>query len=141
MCPMGNIPIKPTSPAKPETMALKQQYTLADTTTDGEDALITIRGFLNIVALIQRVESDAEKIALNCLLLLITGFRSIEAFNLRQDALFKRQIDDPAIRGFRIRDYPIISLVSVMLVSKVLGANVAGRTAGSTSGREYILFR
>lgn len=63
-----------------------------------EDALITIRGFLNIVALIQRVESDAEKIALNCLLLLvITGFRSIEAFNLRQDALFKRQIDDPAI--------------------------------------------
>jgi hypothetical protein len=43
-------------------MALKQQYTLADTTTDGEDALITIRGFLNIVALIQRVESDAEKI-------------------------------------------------------------------------------
>ncbi|HBR5159304.1 TPA: hypothetical protein L9X99_005076 [Klebsiella pneumoniae] len=60
--------------------------------------MITIRGFLNIVALIQRVESDAEKIALNCLLLLvITGFRSIEAFNLRQDALFKRQIDDPAI--------------------------------------------
>lgn len=81
-----------------ETMALKQQAKLSDTTTDGEDALITIRGFLNIVALIQRVESDAEKIALNCLLLLvITGFRSIEAFNLRQDALFKRQIDDPAI--------------------------------------------
>lgn len=82
-----------------ETMALKQQEKLADATTDGEDALITIRGFLNIVALIQRVESDAEKIALNCLLLLVvTGFRSIEAFNLRQDALVKRQIDDPAIR-------------------------------------------
>ncbi|WP_109553980.1 hypothetical protein [Escherichia coli] len=82
-----------------ETMALKQQDKLADATTDGEDALITIRGFLNIVALIQRVESDAEKIALNCLLLLVvTGFRSIEAFNLRQDALVKRQIDDPAIR-------------------------------------------
>ena len=82
-----------------ETMALKQQDKLADVTTDGEDALITIRGFLNIVALIQRVESDAEKIALNCLLLLVvTGFRSIEVFNLRQDALVKRQIDDPAIR-------------------------------------------
>lgn len=109
-----------------ETMALKQQYTLADTTTDGEDALITIRGFLNIVALIQRVESDAEKIALNCLLLLvITGFRSIEAFNLRQDALFKRQIDDPAIRK-RFQDYPIISLVSVMLVSKVQGSERIG---------------
>ncbi|MEN6691841.1 hypothetical protein ABFC59_15020 [Enterobacter hormaechei] len=82
-----------------ETMALKQQDKLADVTTDGEDALITIRGFLNIVALIQRVESDAEKNALNCLLLLVvTGFRSIEVFNLRQDALVKRQIDDPAIR-------------------------------------------
>ncbi len=82
-----------------ETMALKQQDKLADVTTDGEDALITIRGFLNIVALIQRVESDAEKIALNCLwLLVVTGFRSIEVFNLRQDALVKRQIDDPAIR-------------------------------------------
>lgn len=66
-------------------MTLKQQDKLADTSTDGEDALITIRGFLNIVALILRVESDAEQIALNCLLLLVvTGFRSIEAFNLRQ---------------------------------------------------------
>ncbi|MFN2906079.1 hypothetical protein ACKUEQ_25065, partial [Escherichia coli] len=34
-----------------ETMALKQQDKLTDTTTDGEEALITIRGFLNIVEL------------------------------------------------------------------------------------------
>lgn len=48
-----------------------------------------------LVALIQRVESDAEKIALNCLLLLVvTDLRS----NLRQDGLVKRQIDDPATR-------------------------------------------
>lgn len=87
-----------------ETIALKRQDKLDDTTTDGEDSLITIRGFLNIVALIHRVESDAEKIALNCLLLLvITGFRSVEAFNLRQDALVKRQIDDPAARK-RLKD-------------------------------------
>lgn len=79
------------------SLTVAKYYILA-TPALGEDALITIRGFLNIVALIQRVESDAEKIALNCLLLLvITGFRSIEAFNLRQDALFKRQIDDPAL--------------------------------------------
>ena len=81
-----------------ETIALKQKDKLDDTATDGEDALITIRGFLNIVSLIQRVESSTEKIALNCLLLLIvTGFRSVEAFNLRQDALVKRQIDSQNI--------------------------------------------
>ncbi|WP_260513932.1 hypothetical protein [Serratia fonticola] len=82
-----------------ETMALKQQERLADNATNGEETLITIRGFLNIITLIQRVKSDAEKIALNCLLLLVvTGFRSVEAFNLRQDALIKRKVDDPAIR-------------------------------------------
>ncbi|TDX20280.1 hypothetical protein EDF88_0481 [Buttiauxella sp. BIGb0552] len=87
-----------------EMMDLKKQDRLDDTTTNGEEALITIRGFLNIVSLIQRVESDSEKIALNCLILLIiTGFRSIEAFNLRKDALIKRQIDDPAIRS-RLQD-------------------------------------
>lgn len=87
-----------------ETIALKQKDRLDDTATDGEDALITIRSFLNIVSLIQRVESGTEKIALNCLLLLIvTGFRSVEAFNLRQDALVKRQIDNSAISR-RLRD-------------------------------------
>ncbi|MCZ8864578.1 hypothetical protein OM361_03225 [Escherichia albertii] len=106
-----------------ETMALKQQDKLADTTTDGEEALITIRGFLNIVALIQRVESDAEKIALNCLLLLIvTGFRSIEAFNLRQDALIKRQIDDPAIRK-RLQDK---GLADYFLGIRYVGVKGAG---------------
>ncbi|MEG6015514.1 hypothetical protein UXP77_07090 [Enterobacter hormaechei] len=87
-----------------ETIALKQKDKLDDTSTDGEDALITIKGFLNIVSLIQRVESSTEKIALNCLLLLIvTGFRSVEAFNLRQDALVKRHIDNSDI-GKRLRN-------------------------------------
>jgi hypothetical protein len=41
--------------------------------------------------------------------------------------LFKRQIDDPAIRKrFQDKGYPIISLVSVMLVSKVLGSERIG---------------
>ncbi|EEZ5450699.1 hypothetical protein NV560_004743 [Escherichia coli] len=87
-----------------ETISLKHQDKLDDTTTNGEDSLITIRGFLNIVTLIYRVESIAEKIALNCLLLLvITGFRSVEAFNLRQDALVKRHIDDSVARK-RLKD-------------------------------------
>lgn len=81
-----------------ETIALKHQERLDDSLGGDEDTLITIRGFLNVVALIQRVENDAEKIALNCLLLLIvTGFRSVEAFNLRHDALIKRHVDDPTI--------------------------------------------
>lgn len=87
-----------------ETISLKHRDKLDDTTTNGEDSLITIRGFLNIVTLIYRVESIAEKIALNCLLLLvITGFRSVEAFNLRQDALVKRHIDDSVARK-RLKD-------------------------------------
>lgn len=91
-----------------ETMALKHQDKLDDTSSGDESTLITIRGFLNIVALIQRVESDSEKIALNCLLLLIvTGFRSIEAFNLRLDALIKRPIEDPSvIERFRKKGLP-----------------------------------
>ncbi len=111
-----------------ETMALKQQAKLSDTTTDGEDALITIRGFLNIVALIQRVESDAEKIALNCLLLLvITGFRSIEAFNLRQDALFKRQIDDPALcKQHEHGTQNVQQLVNLLLMKGNIGKPGAG---------------
>lgn len=82
-----------------ETMALKHYETLEDDSGSEAEELITIKGFLNIVVFINRVEADSEKIALNCLLLLVvTGFRSVEAFNLRQDALIKRQIDDPAIR-------------------------------------------
>lgn len=111
-----------------ETMALKQQAKLSDTTTDGEDALITIRGFLNIVALIQRVESDAEKIALNCLLLLvITGFRPLKRLiSDRMPCLNARLMIRHSANGFRTRDYPIIFLVSVMLVSKVLGSERIG---------------
>lgn len=91
-----------------ETMELKRQERLEDSATNDETPLITIRGFLNIVSLIRRVESDSEKIALNCLLLLVvTGFRSVEAFYLRHDALTKRQIDDPTLRKrFKDRGLP-----------------------------------
>jgi hypothetical protein len=91
-----------------EAMELKHQERLEDSTPNDKAPLITIRGFLNIVSLIQRVESDSEKIALNCLLLLIvTGFRSVEVFYLRHDALVKRQIDDPTLRKrFQDRGLP-----------------------------------
>lgn len=83
-----------------ETIALKEQKYLDDSSNADSDNLISIRGFLNIVSLINMVKTDAEKIALNCLLLLIiTGFRSVEAFNLRNDALVKRQVDDENIKN------------------------------------------
>lgn len=76
-----------------------------------------------LVALIQRVESDAEKIALNCLLLLVvTDFRSIEAFHLRQDGLVKRQIDDPATRK-RLQDK---GLADYFLCIRYIGVKGAG---------------
>lgn len=91
-----------------EAMELKRQERLEDSTPNDKAPLITIRSFLNIVSLIRRVESDSEKIALNCLLLLIvTGFRSVEVFYLKHDALVKRQIDDPTLRKrFQDRGLP-----------------------------------
>ncbi|HEH9403021.1 TPA: hypothetical protein SIA26_000461 [Aeromonas bestiarum] len=106
-----------------ETIALKHQERLDDSSGEDENTLITIRGFLNIVALIQRVESDAEKIALNCLLLLIvTGFRSVEAFNLRHNALIKRHVDDPTISA-RLRNK---GLPDYFLGIKYVGVKGAG---------------
>ncbi len=97
-----------------ETIALKHQERLDDSSGEDENTLITIRGFLNVVALIQRVESDAEKIALNCLLLLIvTGFRSVEAFNLRHNALIKRHVDDPTISA-RLRNKGLLIIFSAL---------------------------
>ncbi len=106
-----------------ETIALKHQERLDDSSGEDENTLITIRGFLNVVALIQRVESDAEKIALNCLLLLIvTGFRSVEAFNLRHNALIKRHVDDPTISA-RLRNK---GLPDYFLGIKYVGVKGAG---------------
>lgn len=111
-----------------ETIALKHKDRLDDTATDGEDTLITIRGFFNIVSLIQRVENGTEKIALNCLLLLIiTGFRSVEAFNLRQDALVKRKIDNSDIsRRLRDKGLPDYFLAFAMLVLRELASEHIG---------------
>lgn len=83
-----------------EAIDMKEQEYLDDNSSNELDKLISIRGFLNIVSLINVIKNDAEKISLNCLLLLIvTGFRSVEAFNLRCDALVKRQVDDENIRS------------------------------------------
>ncbi|WP_305841859.1 hypothetical protein [Photobacterium leiognathi] len=87
--PYGAINTTNTKKAQ-EAQAAKQAEdgTLDNDTPDGEDKLITINTFLNVVSLINQVESDGEKIMLNLLLLLIvTGFRFEEASSVAEDAL------------------------------------------------------
>lgn len=65
---------------------------------EGEEYLISIDTFINIIELMHRVKSDGERLALNFLLLLIvTGFRSVEVCNLRFDSLVKRKINNPEL--------------------------------------------
>ena len=72
---------------------------LDDNEVSDKSKLITISTFLNIVALINHCETVGEKILLNLLLLLIvTGFRSIEAITLRKDSLVRREIEDLVTR-------------------------------------------
>lgn len=74
---------------------LKKEKLLDDTKVDDKDKLISISTFLNIVSLINKCETVGEKILLNLvLLLIITGFRSIEAVTLRKDSLVRREIED-----------------------------------------------
>lgn len=59
------------------------------------DKLISIKTFINIISLIGLCRTDGEKIILNLVLLLIvTGFRSTEAFFLELDALIEKPILD-----------------------------------------------
>ena len=74
---------------------LKKEKRLDDIKVDDKDKLISISTFLNIVSLIDKCETVGEKILLNLVLLLIvTGFRSIEAITLRKDSLVRREIED-----------------------------------------------
>lgn len=66
---------------------------------EGENYLISITTFINVIELMHRVRTDGERLALNFLLLLIiTGFRSVEVCNLRFDSLVKRSIPDPELK-------------------------------------------
>lgn len=72
--------------------------------TYGEDEKLTeknlsIQTFLNVVALRSLVQTDGEKIVLNCvLLLMITGFRHMEAATVRYDRFKVVEISDPHTR-------------------------------------------
>lgn len=87
-------PLNYTKKAKTASR-LKKEEQLDDTKVDDKNKLISISTFLNIVSLINKCETTGEKILLNLvLLLIITGFRSIEATTLRKDSLVRREIED-----------------------------------------------
>ena len=72
------------------------------------------------------VDAGENRVELLCCYWLLPAFAPL-AFNLRQDALFKRQIDDPAIcKRFQDKGLPDYFLVSVMLVSRRWGAERIG---------------
>ncbi|MCY9871148.1 hypothetical protein [Vibrio barjaei] len=70
--------------------------------TDGNEQKeknLSIQTFLNVVALRSLVKTDGEKIVLNCvLLLMITGFRHMEAATVRYDRFKVVEIRDPHTR-------------------------------------------
>ncbi|MEZ9464968.1 hypothetical protein AB4178_25140 [Vibrio splendidus] len=78
---------------------------------DDEGKLITIKAFLNIVALISLTESVGEKIVLNLLLLLIvTGFRYEEASGVQVDALERIPVKGDALALAKKFNLPLYDL-------------------------------
>ena len=105
-----------------ETKALKNKDALDDSETSN-DKLISISTFLNVVALINKCETTGEKILLNLVLILIvTGFRSIEAITLHKDALIRREVEDLVTKEkLKNKDLP-----QYYLGIKYIGAKGAG---------------
>ncbi|HCG8756103.1 hypothetical protein NOK65_24315 [Vibrio parahaemolyticus] len=95
------------------------------TISDDKDKLITIKAFLNIVALINLTESVGEKIVLNLLLLLIvTGFRYEEASGIQEDALERIPVKGDALALAKKFNLPLYDLKI-----KYLGAKNSSATA------------
>lgn len=107
-----------------EIQNLKKNHILDDDEVTDKSKLITISTFLNIVALINKCETVGEKILLNLVLLLIvTGFRSIEAITLRKDALVRRDITDLVTREKLISNGSALYFLGI----KYVGAKHSGK--------------
>ncbi|WP_305812320.1 hypothetical protein [Photobacterium leiognathi] len=86
---------------------------------DDENKLITIKAFLNVVALINLTQSVGEKIVLNLLLLLIvTGFRYEEASGVQEDALERIPVKGDALALAKKFHLPLYDLKINYLGSK-----------------------
>ena len=106
-----------------ELQNLKEQDFIDDKNIEDKQKLITIDTFLNIVNLIHKCEDRGERILLNLvILLIITGFRSIEAINLRKDSLIRREIEDLDTKNRLINK----GLRPYFLGIKYIGAKGAG---------------
>lgn len=82
----------------------KSQDVIDDINRDN-DKLISIHTFLNLLKLKSLVVEPSEKILMYAtMLLIVTGFRSIELFLIKIDALIKREMVDPVTKQFIFRD-------------------------------------
>lgn len=83
---------------------IKADEIIDDKSRDSEK-LISIQTFLNIIKLTSQVIEPSEKILLYAtMLLIVTGFRSIELFLLTTDALVKREMVDPVTKRVIVRN-------------------------------------
>ncbi|EOX4448634.1 hypothetical protein ACSVUS_002420 [Vibrio alginolyticus] len=88
-----------TRTTKAGKKAKKAQYA-EDLDQDEHERNLSIQTFLNVVALRSMVEEDGEKIVLNLvLLLMVTGFRFMEAGGLRYNSFKVVEIEDKTSRA------------------------------------------
>lgn len=70
-----------------------------DTESRDKSKLISVKTFLNIIALLDKSLDRSEKVLLYAtMLLIITGFRSAELIMLRIDSLVRREVIDPVTK-------------------------------------------
>ncbi|HDM8044639.1 TPA: hypothetical protein P0E04_002812 [Vibrio campbellii] len=102
--------------------AKKAQYA-EDLDEDEYERNLSIHTFLNVVALRSIVEADGEKIVLNLvLLLMVTGFRFMEAAGLRYNSFKVVEIEDKTTRAqMEALGLPIIFVGIVYLGEKGAG--------------------
>ncbi|HFG1792218.1 TPA: hypothetical protein ACGF1Q_002476 [Vibrio cholerae] len=90
------IEIKQTSIGLNYTEQVKNEHKTEGEDQNSKDKNLSIQTFLNIVALRSLVQNDGEKIVLNfVLLLMVTGFRHMEAATVRYDNFKVVEISDP----------------------------------------------
>lgn len=78
----------------------KKAHYGSDLDDDEHEKNLSIQTFLNVVALRGLVQHDGEKIVLNLvLLLMVTGFRHMEAATIRYDSMKVVEIEDKATKA------------------------------------------
>ncbi|UPR54834.1 hypothetical protein ITG09_17960 [Vibrio cyclitrophicus] len=95
-----DLEVKQTSISGNYTEQAKNEQKKEGEAKNSKDKNLSIQTFLNIVALRSLVQNDGEKIVLNfVLLLMVTGFRHMEAATVRYNNFKVVEINDPHTRA------------------------------------------